>query len=49
VVPAQSVGDPQLLHITLRHNGRVMQGEGTDDMIFSRARLIETLSTAANR
>jgi 2,4-diketo-3-deoxy-L-fuconate hydrolase len=45
LVPAQFVGDPQQLHITLRHNGRVMQDEGTDDMIFSCARLIETLST----
>ena len=44
LVPAQFVGDPQQLHITLKHNGRVMQDEGTDDMIFSCARLIETLS-----
>jgi 2,4-didehydro-3-deoxy-L-rhamnonate hydrolase len=45
LVPAQFVGDPQRLHITLKHNGRVMQDEGTDDMIFSCARLIETLSS----
>ena len=45
LVPAEFVGDPQRLHISLRHNGRLMQDEGTDDMIFSCARLIETLST----
>src|SRR3984885_8053985 len=45
LVPAQFVGDPQRLHITLKYNGRVMQDEGTDDMIFSCARLIEALST----
>ena len=45
LVPAEFVGDPQRLHITLKHNGRVMQDEGTDDMLFSCARLIETLST----
>ena len=44
LVPAAFVGDPQKLHITLTHNGRVMQDEGTDDMIFDCARLIETLS-----
>ena len=45
LVPAEFVGDPQRLHISLHHNGRLMQDEGTDDMIFSCARLIETLST----
>jgi 2-keto-4-pentenoate hydratase/2-oxohepta-3-ene-1,7-dioic acid hydratase in catechol pathway len=44
LVPAAFVGDPQKLHITLKHNGRVMQDEGADDMIFDCARLIETLS-----
>ena len=44
LVPARFVGDPQQLHITLRHNGRTMQDEGTDDMIFDCARLIESLS-----
>jgi 2-keto-4-pentenoate hydratase/2-oxohepta-3-ene-1,7-dioic acid hydratase in catechol pathway len=44
LVPAQFVGDPQRLHINLKHNSRVMQDEGTDDMIFSCAQLIETLS-----
>jgi 2,4-didehydro-3-deoxy-L-rhamnonate hydrolase len=27
LVPEQFVGDPQRLHLTLRHNGRVMQDE----------------------
>jgi len=44
LVPAAFVGDPQKLRITLRHNGRVMQDEGTEDMIFDCARLIEALS-----
>jgi 2-keto-4-pentenoate hydratase/2-oxohepta-3-ene-1,7-dioic acid hydratase in catechol pathway len=44
LVPARFVGDPQRLHINLRHNGRTMQDEGTDDMIFDCARLIESLS-----
>jgi len=44
LVPAQFVGDPQKLQITLKHNGRVMQDEGTADMIFDCARLIEALS-----
>jgi 2-keto-4-pentenoate hydratase/2-oxohepta-3-ene-1,7-dioic acid hydratase in catechol pathway len=44
LVPAAFVGDPQRLRITLRHNGRVMQDEGTDDMIFDCAKLIEALS-----
>jgi 2,4-didehydro-3-deoxy-L-rhamnonate hydrolase len=45
LVPAEFVGDPQRLHISLRHNGTPMQDEGTDDMIFSCAQLIEALST----
>ena len=44
VVPAAFVPDPQQLHLTLKLNGQVMQDEGTDDMIFSVARLIEYLS-----
>jgi 2-keto-4-pentenoate hydratase/2-oxohepta-3-ene-1,7-dioic acid hydratase in catechol pathway len=44
LVPAEFVGDPQQLWITLKHNGRVMQDEGTADMIFPCARLIESLS-----
>jgi 2,4-didehydro-3-deoxy-L-rhamnonate hydrolase len=45
LVPAAFVGDPQQLHITLRLNGDTMQDEGTDDMIFSVARLISELSS----
>ena len=44
LVPAAFVPDPQRLHITLKLNGQVMQDEGTDDMIFDVARLIEYLS-----
>ena len=44
LVPATFVADPQQLHLTLKLNGQVMQDEGTDDMIFSVARLIEYLS-----
>lgn len=44
LVPSEFVGDPQALHITLKHNDRVMQDEGTHDMIFDCARLIESLS-----
>jgi 2-keto-4-pentenoate hydratase/2-oxohepta-3-ene-1,7-dioic acid hydratase in catechol pathway len=45
LVPARFVGDPQKLHIRLVHNGKVMQDEGTDDMIFDCAQLIAALST----
>jgi 2,4-diketo-3-deoxy-L-fuconate hydrolase len=45
LVPAEFVGDPQKLHITLRLNGEVMQDEGTNDMIFTVARLISELSS----
>lgn len=44
LVPAAFVPDPQQLHVTLKLNGQVMQNEGTDDMIFDVARLIEYLS-----
>ena len=44
VTPARFVPDPQKLHIDLRVNGQVMQDEGTDDMIFCVARLIEFIS-----
>ncbi|MDQ6662640.1 MAG: fumarylacetoacetate hydrolase family protein [Chloroflexota bacterium] len=43
-VPAAFVPEPQQLHLTLKLNGQVMQDEGTDDMIFGVARLIEYLS-----
>jgi len=44
LVPARFVGDPQQLHIRLVHNGRVMQDEGTEDMIFDCAQLVAALS-----
>lgn len=44
LTPAEFVGNPQSLRITLKLNGRVMQDESTADMIFSVARLIEFIS-----
>lgn len=44
LVPAIFVPDPQQLHVELKLNGQVMQEEGTHDMIFGVARLIEYLS-----
>ncbi len=44
LVPAQFVGDPQALQVTLKLNGQTMQNESTADMIFGVARLIEDLS-----
>lgn len=44
LVPAQFVGDPQRLQVTLTLNGQTMQDESTADMIFGVARLIEDLS-----
>ncbi|MGW7421633.1 fumarylacetoacetate hydrolase family protein [Streptomyces sp. NPDC054813] len=40
LVPAEFVGDPGDLRITLRHNGVVRQDESTKDMIFDIPRLI---------
>jgi 2-keto-4-pentenoate hydratase/2-oxohepta-3-ene-1,7-dioic acid hydratase in catechol pathway len=47
LTPAAFVPDPQQLHITLKLNGDVMQDEGTNDMIFNVARLIEYTSQLA--
>ncbi len=47
ITPARFVTDPQTLHIRLSLNGEVKQDEGTDDMIFSVARLIEFISAYA--
>ncbi len=44
LMPAAFVPDPQQLHLTLKLNGDVMQDEGTSDMIFDVARLIEYIS-----
>lgn len=40
ITPARFVPNPQALRIRLSLNGDVMQDEGTDDMIFSVARLV---------
>ncbi|MEU1510971.1 fumarylacetoacetate hydrolase family protein [Streptomyces sp. NPDC005811] len=45
LVPADFVGDPGDLRITLRHNGVVRQDESTKDMIFDIPRLIAYVST----
>ena len=44
VVPADLVGDPQDLRITLTLNGDVMQDESTKDMLFGVARLLSAAS-----
>jgi 2,4-diketo-3-deoxy-L-fuconate hydrolase len=44
LAPAAFVGDPQRLQIKLALNGKVMQDESTEDMIFPVAQLIEYLS-----
>ncbi|MEV6765440.1 fumarylacetoacetate hydrolase family protein [Streptomyces sp. NPDC051105] len=45
LVPADFVGDPGDLRITLRHNGVVRQDESSKDMIFDIPRLIAYAST----
>lgn len=45
ITPARFVPDPQNLHIRLSLNGQVMQDEGTNDMIFNVAQLIEFTSS----
>ncbi|MES2300831.1 MAG: fumarylacetoacetate hydrolase family protein [Pseudomonadota bacterium] len=47
ITPARFVADPQKLHLRLKLNGQTMQDEGTDDMIFDVARLIEFMSAHA--
>jgi len=47
LTPAAFIPDPQQLHITLKLNGQVMQDEGTNDMLFNVARLIEYVSQLA--
>ena len=43
-MPADSVGDPQDLRITLTHNGVVQQDESTKDMLFGVAALVSAVS-----
>ncbi len=47
VVPAEFVGDPMDLQVTLRLNGDVMQDESTKDMIFDVAQLVSYCSQIA--
>ncbi len=44
ITPARFVPDPQKLHIRLSLNDKVMQDEGTDDMIFDTAKIISFIS-----
>ncbi|MFV2195004.1 fumarylacetoacetate hydrolase family protein [Nocardiopsis sp. LOL_012] len=44
LVPAECVGDPGDLRVTLRLNGEAMQDESTEDMIFDVARLVSYAS-----
>jgi 2-keto-4-pentenoate hydratase/2-oxohepta-3-ene-1,7-dioic acid hydratase in catechol pathway len=44
LVPAQFVGDPMDLRITLRHNGELRQDASTSDMIFDVAALVSYAS-----
>lgn len=44
LVPAEFVGDPMDLRLTLRLNGQVMQDESTADMIFDVATLVAAAS-----
>ena len=44
ITPAKFVPDPQKLHIRLSLNDKVMQDEGTNDMIFDTAKIIAFIS-----
>ncbi len=45
IVPAEFIPDPQALWMELKLNGKVMQDEGTEDMIDSVTKLIEYISS----
>ncbi|HEY9379538.1 MAG TPA: fumarylacetoacetate hydrolase family protein [Jiangellaceae bacterium] len=47
IVPAEFVGDPMDLQVTLRLNGDVMQDESTKDMIFNVAQIVSYCSRIA--
>ena len=47
LVPAEFVGDPSDLQVTLRLNGQVMQDESTKDMIFDVAQIVSYCSQIA--
>ncbi|PSL51936.1 2-keto-4-pentenoate hydratase/2-oxohepta-3-ene-1,7-dioic acid hydratase in catechol pathway [Saccharothrix carnea] len=44
LVPAEFVGDPSDLRLTLKLNGETMQDESTQDMIFDVARMVSYVS-----
>ncbi|MFJ6535112.1 fumarylacetoacetate hydrolase family protein [Paenarthrobacter sp. NPDC091711] len=44
LVPAKFFGDPQDVHVTLKLNGKAMQDESTQDMIFGVAKLVSEAS-----
>jgi 2-keto-4-pentenoate hydratase/2-oxohepta-3-ene-1,7-dioic acid hydratase in catechol pathway len=47
VVPAEFVGDPMDVQVTLRLNGQIMQNESTKDMIFDVAQIVSYCSQIA--
>ncbi|BBC31804.1 Hydrolase [Streptomyces graminofaciens] len=47
IVPAESIADPGDLRVTLKLNGRTMQDESTEDMLFGIARLVSYASQTA--
>jgi 2-keto-4-pentenoate hydratase/2-oxohepta-3-ene-1,7-dioic acid hydratase in catechol pathway len=47
LVPAESIGDPGDLRVTLKLNGETMQDESTKDMLFGVARLVSYISRTA--
>jgi 2-keto-4-pentenoate hydratase/2-oxohepta-3-ene-1,7-dioic acid hydratase in catechol pathway len=47
LVPAEFIGDPSDLQVTLRLNGQVMQDESTKDMIFDVAQIVSYCSQIA--
>ncbi|MFI9769661.1 fumarylacetoacetate hydrolase family protein [Streptomyces sp. NPDC052415] len=47
IVPAESIADPDDLHLTLKLNGETMQDESTKDMIFKVARMVSYASQSA--
>ncbi|MFD8306986.1 fumarylacetoacetate hydrolase family protein [Streptomyces sp. NPDC059690] len=47
IVPAESIADPDELHVTLKLNGETMQDESTKDMIFNVARMVSYASQTA--
>ncbi|MFF1570796.1 fumarylacetoacetate hydrolase family protein [Streptomyces sp. NPDC058293] len=47
IVPAESIADPDDLHLLLKLNGETMQDESTKDMIFDVARMVSYASQSA--